>query len=187
MMVASAVPGITPIAPPAGALPMGELRAMLVEVDDYLCEVYWRMPVKRDSAGDFSWKDEAAADRAGRAVCAYAITGMAPALRLALYRLGKIADESGIRWSFLSGFRDDYRQSIASGFKARTGYSLHGGSKRTRGWGDGRAADLWTVGEDGAPDRNHGALFDLIDRTARGLGIARPMPGRDPGHVQLSR
>src|SRR5262245_26118172 len=43
--------------PPSGS-PMDE-------IDDYLWEVYQRQPVKKDSTGDFSWKDPAAAKRLG--------------------------------------------------------------------------------------------------------------------------
>ncbi|MBV8323990.1 MAG: hypothetical protein JO049_25375 [Hyphomicrobiales bacterium] len=34
-------------------------------VDDYLWEVYQRAPVKKDSSGDFTWKDPTAAKRLG--------------------------------------------------------------------------------------------------------------------------
>jgi hypothetical protein len=59
------------------------------EVDRYLCGVYWRMPYKIDDAGDFSWKDRAAATRTQRTVCEYAINGMHQDLREALYALGR--------------------------------------------------------------------------------------------------
>lgn len=150
------------------------------EVDAYLCAVYERLPVKRDSTGDFTWKDGAAAARLGLSVCEYVVGGMHPELRAALFGFGQAADRRGLRWSFLSGFRDDYRQKIASGFKARTCGSMHGGSCRTRGYGDGRAADLWTA--EGEP----GLLFALVDRLGRGFGLSRPMPGHDPAHVQLA-
>src|SRR5258708_16555250 len=87
-------------------------------VDEYLCGVYWRMPRKIDDAGDFTWKDAAAAARVKRTVCEYSIGGMHRDLREALYALGRQADEAGINWSFLSAFRDDFRQGIATGFRA---------------------------------------------------------------------
>lgn len=146
-------------------------------VDDYLCSVYFRMPFKVDSAGDFTWKDYRAADRLHMSVCQYAIKGMHPDLRESLYAFGQVADSLGINWSFLSAFRDDYRQSIASGFKAGPCGSMHGGSCRTKGYGDGRAADLW------AP--NPSSLFQLIDRIGHRYGLSRPMPGNDPAHVQV--
>jgi hypothetical protein len=155
------------------------------EVDIYLCGVYWRMPHKIDDAGDFSWKDGAAAERAGRTLCEYAINGMHPDLREALYALGRRADEAGINWSILSAFRDDYRQSIASGFKASTCGSWHGGSCRTNGWGDGRAADLWIADANGYPVADASALLEVIDKLGASLGLARPLSGSDPPHVQL--
>jgi hypothetical protein len=155
-------------------------------VDEYLCGVYWRMPHKIDDAGDFSWKDGVAAALAERTVCDYAINGMHPDLREALYALGRKADAAGINWSLLSGFRDDFRQSIATGFRAKDCESWHGGSCRTQGWGDGRAADLWIADQNGYPVRDASPLLALVDQMATALGISRPMPGSDPPHVQLS-
>src|ERR1700737_5302248 len=51
-------------------------------------------------------------------------------------------DAAGIRWFILSGFRDDYRQTIASGLKAGASNSLHGGKARTGGCGHGQAVDI---------------------------------------------
>lgn len=156
------------------------------QADEYLCDVYRRVPDKVDRSGDFTWKDRAAAARLDKTVCEYAIEGMNIALREALFTFGQIADAAGIRWSFLSGFRDDYRQRIAAGFKARGCGSMHGGSCRTGGWSDGRAADLWMYGGDGQWISNANPLFALIDRVGRRLGLARPMPGYDPAHVQVT-
>jgi hypothetical protein len=130
----------------------------LSDVDEYLCGAYWRMPHKIDDAGDFSWKDSAAALRSGRMICEYAISGMHRDFRESLYALGHRADEQGINWSFLSAFRDDFRQGIASGFKAGNCGSWHGGSCRTKGWGDGRAADLWISDRNGYPAEDASAL-----------------------------
>jgi hypothetical protein len=155
------------------------------QVDSYLCGVYWRMPRKIDDAGDFSWKDRAAAARVKRTVCEYAIQGMHRDFREELYALGTKADEAGINWSFLSAFRDDYRQSIAEGFKARSCQSWHGGSCRTNGWGDGQAADLWVADENGEPAGDAAGLFELIKRVGHLLGLSRPLPRADPPHVQV--
>jgi hypothetical protein len=172
-----------------GPPPMGtrsEPPVNLSDTDEYLCRVYWRMPHKIDDSGDFSWKDLAAAARSERTVCDYAISGMHPDLRESLYALGHRIDEAGINWSFLSAFRDDFRQSIASGFKASACSSWHGGSCRTKGWGDGRAADLWISDPAGYPVEDASALFQLIDLIGPALGLSRPMPGADPPHVQVS-
>jgi hypothetical protein len=148
------------------------------EVDEYLWEVYRRSPTKRDSAGDFTWKDPVAAERFGISVPAYVIGGMDPDFREQLYHAGRAMDAAGIRWSILSAFRDDFRQSIASGFKARTGNSLHGGTARTGGYGRGQAVDV--AAEDGHAD----AVWRWIDRHGEKFGLHRPMPGADPPHVQ---
>src|SRR5262245_14561751 len=57
-----------------GASPRKRAASTLQEVDDYLWEVYQRAPVKRDSSGDFTWKDPAAAKRFGLSMPAYVIT-----------------------------------------------------------------------------------------------------------------
>ena len=62
-----------------------------------------------------------------------------------VYHAGKAMDAAGIEWTIVSGFRDDWRQSIASGIKARTGYSRHGGSVAVGGYGHGRAIDIGHV------------------------------------------
>jgi hypothetical protein len=148
------------------------------EVDDYLWEVYQREPVKKDSTGDFTWKDPAAAKKMGKAMPDYVIRGMDRDFREQLYHAGKAMDSAGIRWSMLSAFRDDYRQMIASGFKARAGNSLHGGSRAVGGYGHGRAADI--VNADG----NHDAVWRWVDRNGAKYGLRRPMPGADPAHIQ---
>ena len=147
--------------------------------ESYLCEVYRREPIKKDGAGDFTWKDHKAAERAGMDVCSYAVGGMSPQLKERLTAFGKAADEQGIKWSILSGFRDDFRQSLASGIAARPGNSLHGNSRVTKGFGDGRAVDISAAGPI-AP------LLALVDSIGRGLGLTRPYKGFDPQHVQLA-
>jgi hypothetical protein len=151
----------------------------MAEVDEYLWEVYRRAPTKRDSTGDFTWKDTAAAKRFGISMPGYVIGGMDPDFREQLYHAGRAMDADGIRWSILSAFRDDYRQSLASGFKARSSYSLHGGKARTGGYGHGQAIDV--TSEDGHSDA---AVWRWIDRRGARYGLYRPMPGADPAHIQ---
>src|SRR5262249_61652858 len=88
-----------------------------------------------DGSGDFDWKDEAAAARLGLLTQEYVIGGMDPDFRELLYNLGHAMDAAGINWTILSAFRDDYRQGVAAGFKAHRGYSFHGGSIATGGYG----------------------------------------------------
>jgi hypothetical protein len=158
--------------PPSGS-PMDE-------IDDYLWEVYQRQPIKRDSTGDFSWKDPAAAKRMGLSLEDYVIGGMDVKFRERLYRAGRAMDAEGIQWSMLSAFRDDYRQRLAEGFKARTGNSLHGGSRRTGGYGHGRAIDITSA--DGWGDAEQ--VWKWLDVNGSKYGLHRPMPGNDPAHVQ---
>lgn len=149
------------------------------ETERYLCEVYWRVPEKKDRSGIFTWKDRVAAERRGMGVCQYAIGGLNPSFKETLARLGERLDEAGLNWSMLSAFRDDYRQSIASGFKARGGNSLHGGSRATKGYGDGRAIDI-TV----SPVTELYRVFQIVDTFGRSLGLQRPMPRYDAAHIQ---
>jgi hypothetical protein len=152
---------------------------VLDQIDDYLWEVYQRAPIKKDSSGDFTWKDPTAARRMGLSLQDYVIGGMDPGFREQLYKAGRAMDADGITWSMLSAFRDDYRQRLAAGFKARGGNSLHGGSRRTGGYGHGRAVDV-TAGEGTNPEE----VWKWIDAHGAKYGLARPMPGKDPAHVQ---
>jgi hypothetical protein len=152
--------------------------AVMEEVDLYLWEVYQRSPTKKDGSGDFTWKDPAAAKNMGIPLPDYVIGGMDPEFREQLYHAGRAMDAEGIQWSILSGFRDDYRQGLASGFKASVGGSLHGGSKRTGGYGFGRAVDITNA--DGNPE----TVWNWIDKHGAKYGLHRPMPGKDPAHLQ---
>ena len=83
-----------------------------------------------------------------------------------------------------SGFRDDYRQSIASGNKAASSSSYHGGSRRG-GYGFGLAADLVSVIGETRSERwkSSETLWKWIDEHGRDFGIGRPYLDRDPPHV----
>jgi hypothetical protein len=152
--------------------------AKMDEVEKYLWEVYKRAPLKEDKAGDFTWKDPAAAKRFGVSMPAFVIGGMDPDFREQLYAMGKAMDAAGIRWAILSAFRDDYRQSLASGYKASARNSLHGGSKRTGGYGHGRAVDVTEA------DGNADLVWDWIDEHGAKYGLHRPLKKGDPVHVQ---
>jgi hypothetical protein len=161
------------------AAPVETPRATQAEsVDDYLFAAYQRLAEKRDSSGDFTWKDIAAAARMGLSLEDYVIGGMDADFKELIYAAGKQMDAAGIQWSILSAFRDDWRQQIASGFKASAQNSCHGGSLRVGGYGYGHCVDLWTA--DGPVE----AVFAWIDRAGAAVALARPMPGRDPAHVQ---
>jgi len=94
-------------------------------IDRYLWEVYQRKPIKSDSTGDFTWK--ARRPQSGwRIAEGLRIKRHEPDFREQLLPRRRAMDASGIRWSMLSAFRDDYRQRLAAGFKA------HGGNSQAR-------------------------------------------------------
>jgi hypothetical protein len=180
-----AAPGRKPrLAPPARAAvvapPAPKRTAATIQdaVDQYLWDVYQRKPVKSDSSGDFTWKDQAAAKRLGLSLRSYVISGMDSDFREQLYHAGRAMDASGLRWSMLSAFRDDYRQSLATGFKAHGGNSLHGGSRATGGYGHGRAIDIASADGEGE------AIWHWVDAHGAKYGLQRPMPRIDPAHIQ---
>jgi hypothetical protein len=69
---------------------------------------------------DFAWKDPISAQRAGMSLKDYVIGGMDRSFKLKLYRAVRAMDQAGFMPGITSAFRDDYRQSIASGKKAAT-------------------------------------------------------------------
>ncbi len=150
----------------------------MAAVDDYLWQVYMREPVKKDSSGDFTWKDPAAAKRMHLTLKEYVIRGMDADFREQLYHAGHAMDAAGLRWSMLSAFRDDYRQALAAGFKARPGNSQHGGSRAVGGYGYGRAIDINNIEGDDEQ------VWHWIDAHGAKYGLRRPMPGYDPAHIQ---
>src|SRR5262249_49835996 len=81
---------------------------------------------------DFTWKDPQAAQKAGMSMQDYVIGGMDGAFKARLYRLFRAVDDAGLAPGMTSGFRDDNRQSIASGNKAATNRSYPGGSRPGR-------------------------------------------------------
>ena len=117
----------TSVSPNRAFLAQLKVRQWMKLINTY-GPIYERSPTKQDSTGDFTWKDAAAAVHLGMSVKTYVIGGMDPDLRELLYHAGLAMDAAGIHWTILSAFRDDYRQSLASGLKAHTNNSLHGGS-----------------------------------------------------------
>ncbi len=79
---------------------------------------------------DFTWKDPNAAERAGMSPEDYVIGGMDPNFRVTLYHALRALDDAGLMPGITCAFRDDYRQTIASGLKAQSDKSYHGGSFR---------------------------------------------------------
>jgi hypothetical protein len=133
---------------------------------------------------DFTWKDPKAADRVGLSLPDYVIGGMDRSFKLRLYQALRALDASGLAPGITSGFRDDYRQSIAAGKKAATDSSYHGGSRRG-GYGHGFAADLVSVRGATRAERwvSTEALWKWIDDHGKEFGVGRPYLDRDPPHV----
>src|SRR2546430_7791101 len=133
---------------------------------------------------DFTWKDPDAAEKAGMSVAQYVIGGMDPGFKVRLYRLFRALDDAGLAPGMTSGFRDDYRQSIASGNKALTGNSYHGGSRRG-GYGHGLAADVVSVKGETRAQRwlSTEILWRWIDAHGKEYGIGRPYLDKDPPHI----
>jgi hypothetical protein len=133
---------------------------------------------------DFTWKDPQAAEKAGMSVPQYVIGGIDRAFKARLYRLFRALDDAGLAPGMTSGFRDDYRQSIASGNKAANNRSYHGGSLRG-GYGNGLAADIVSVKGETRSERciSSEILWKWIDAHGKEYGIGRPYLDKDPPHI----
>jgi hypothetical protein len=133
---------------------------------------------------DFAWKDPKAAEKAGMPMMDYVIGGMDRSFKLKLFHALRAAEEAGLSPGITSAFRDDYRQSIASGLKAATDRSYHGGSFRG-GYGHGLAADAVSVKGATQAQRwiSTESLWKWIDAHGKEFGIGRPYLDKDPPHV----
>jgi hypothetical protein len=133
---------------------------------------------------DFGWKDPIAAQKVGMSLKDYVIGGMDRGFKLKLFRALRVMDDAGFMPGITSAFRDDFRQSIASGNKAASDSSFHGGSRRG-GYGHGLAIDLVSV--KGATRLQRFAaseeLWKWVDAHEKELGVGRPYLDRDPPHI----
>ena len=114
----------------------------------------------------------------------YVIGGMDRSFKVKLYHLFHALDDAGFAPGMTSGFRDDYRQSIASGNKAATDRSYHGGSRRG-GYGHGLAADVVSAKGETRAERwiSTENLWVWIDAHGKEFGIGRPYLDKDPPHI----
>jgi hypothetical protein len=105
-------------------------------------------------------------------------------LRVTLYRALRSLDDAGLMPGIMCAFRDDYRQTIATGLKAQSDRSYHGGSFRG-GYGHGLAADIVSVKGETRMERlaSSQQLWNWIDTHEKELGIGRPYLDRDPPHI----
>ena len=133
---------------------------------------------------DFTWKDPKAAERAGMSMMDYVIGGMDRSFKIKLFHALHAAEAAGLQPGITSAFRDDYRQGIASGLKAASNRSYHGGSLRG-GYGRGLAADIVSVNGANRAQRwvSTEALWKWVDTNGKQFGIGRPYLKFDPPHV----
>jgi hypothetical protein len=197
-------------APPSMEI-LDECLAAEICIDRYLWSVYQRTPkldtikqverrkvtVKKNGKTrtvtksftklvdeDFTWKDPKAAERAGMSLQDYVIGGMDRSFKLKLFHALRALDDADLAPGITSGFRDDYRQGIASGLKAATNRSFHGGSLRG-GYGHGLAADVVSVKGRTRAQRwlSSEQLWKWIDAHGKEFGVGRPYLDHDPPHV----
>ena len=133
---------------------------------------------------EFGWKDPKAAERFGMTMMDYVIGGMDRSFKLKLFHTLHAAEQAGLSPGITSAFRDDYRQAIATGLKAASDRSYHGGSLRG-GYGRGLAADIVSVKGATRAQRwvSTEKLWKWVDERGKEFGIGRPYLDRDPPHV----
>ncbi|MDA9521106.1 hypothetical protein XI06_12120 [Bradyrhizobium sp. CCBAU 11434] len=133
---------------------------------------------------DFAWKDPKAAEHVNMPLMDYVIGGMDKSFKQKLFRMLLAAEAAGLSPGITSAFRDDYRQEIASGLKAASNRSYHGGSLRG-GYGHGLAADIVSTQGNNRAQRwaSTEVLWKWVDTNGKALGIGRPYLDHDPPHV----
>ena len=133
---------------------------------------------------DFAWKDPKAATHVNMSLMDYVIGGVDRGFKLKLFQMLRAADQAGLAPGITSAFRDDYRQSIASGLKAADNRSYHGGSLRG-GYGHGLAADIVSIKGTTRAERlaSSEILWKWVDDHGSEFGLGRPYLDRDPPHV----
>ena len=169
-------------APKEDTIKANERRQVTVKVDGKARTVIKEFTTLVDE--DFTWKDPKAAEKAGMSLKEYVIGGMDREFKLKLYHALRAMDDAGLSPGITSAFRDDYRQSLASGLKAATNRSYHGGSLRG-GYGHRLAADLVSVKGETRAERfiASESLWKWIDVHGKEFGIGRPYLDKDPAHV----
>jgi hypothetical protein len=133
---------------------------------------------------EFSWKDRKAAERANMSLMDYVIGGVDMPFKRRLFNMLFAAEKAGLSPGITSAFRDDYRQSIASGLKAANDRSYHGGSFHG-GYGHGLAVDVVSVKGGTRAQRlaSTETFWKWIDDHGQEFGIGRPYLDHDPPHV----
>ena len=151
--------------------------SIMDQVDDYLWEVYQRVPIKKDGTGDFTWKDPAAAKHMGLTMQDYVIGGMDPEFREQLYHAGRAMDAAGLQWSMLSAFA----MIIAKGLLRAT---RRGSAIRYTAVTAGPAVTAMAAPSTSPADGRESEVWKWIDNHGTKYGLHRPLPKADPAHVQ---
>ena len=169
-------------APKEDTVKVVERKKVTVEVDGKARTISKELTKLVDE--DFAWKDPKAAEKAGMSLKEYVIGGMDRDFKLKLYHALHAMDDAKLSPGITSAFRDDYRQSLASGLKAAINRSFHGGSLRG-GYGHGLAADIVSVDGETRTQRfiSSERLWKWIDAHGKDFGIGRPYLDKDPAHV----
>jgi hypothetical protein len=169
-------------APKLDQIEVYEGREVTVTKRGRVVTVFQRVAKPADS--DFAWKDLKAATKADMPLMDYVIGGMDRSFRSKLFYMLYAAEQAGLSPGITSGFRDDFRQSIASGRKALSNMSYHGGSVHG-GYGHGLAADVISIKGKDRSERLDSSrlLWSWIDQHAKQFGIGRPYLDYDPPHV----
>jgi hypothetical protein len=169
-------------APKEDTVKVVERKKVTVEVDGKARSISKELTKLVDE--DFAWKDPKAAEKAGMSLKEYVIGGMDRDFKLKLYHALRAMDDAKLSPGITSAFRDDYRQSLASGLKAAINRSFHGGSLRG-GYGHGLAADIVSVDGETRTQRfiSSERLWKWIDAHGKDFGIGRPYLDKDPAHV----
>src|SRR5207247_3479692 len=141
-------------------------------------------PITKLEDENLTRKDPKAAEKAGMPRMDYVIGGRDRSFRPKLFHTLHAAEQAGLSPGITSAFRDDYRQSIASGLKAASDRSYHGGSLRG-GYGHGLAADAVSVKGATRAERwiSTESFWKWIDAHGKEFGIGRPYLDRDPPHL----
>ncbi|MBR0897132.1 hypothetical protein JQ616_19435 [Bradyrhizobium tropiciagri] len=168
--------------PKEDTIKVPELRAVTVKRKKKMVTVTRTFTKLVDE--DFAWKDTKAAERAGMPMMDYVMGGVDRSFKLKLFRALLAAEQAGLSPGITSAFRDDYRQSIASGLKAASNKSYHGGSFRG-GYGHGLAADIVSIDGATRDDRwkSSERLWKWVDAHGKEFGVARPYLDFDPPHL----
>ena len=169
-------------APKEDTVKVVERKKVTVEVDGKARTISKELTKLVDE--DFAWKDPKAAEKAGMSLKEYVIGGMGRDFKLKLYHALRAMDDAKLSPGITSAFRDDYRQSLASGLKAAINRSFHGGSLRG-GYGHGLAADIVSVDGETRTQQfiSSERLWKWIDAHGKDFGIGRPYLDKDPAHV----